>query len=179
MHNARRFREARQLADLDALTGLHNRRYFNETLSREVARAQRYNRRLGLLVFDLDDFKAINDQIGHLAGDSVLSEMAERVREVVRSSDIACRYGGDEFTVVMPESGLEDADQLYAPPGPDRWASRSGTRAGYSSPRASRSCGPRTTRSASSSAPTTPLRRAKAAGKGPTPTLLPPYASSA
>jgi diguanylate cyclase (GGDEF)-like protein len=113
VHNARRFREARQLADLDALTGLHNRRYFNETLSREVARAQRYNRRLGLLVFDLDDFKAINDQIGHLAGDSVLSEMAERVREVVRSSDIACRYGGDEFTVVMPESGLEDADQLY------------------------------------------------------------------
>ena len=66
--NARRFREARQLADLDALTGLHNRRYFHETLQREVARAHRYSRNLALVVFDLDDFKAINDRIGHLAG---------------------------------------------------------------------------------------------------------------
>ena len=65
IENARRFREARQLADLDALTGLHNRRYFHETLARECARAQRYNRRLALIVFDLDDFKAINDRFGH------------------------------------------------------------------------------------------------------------------
>ena len=72
IENARRFREARQLADLDALTGLHNRRYFHETLAREVARAQRYDRQLALIVFDLDDFKAINDRIGHLAGDAVL-----------------------------------------------------------------------------------------------------------
>ncbi len=113
IENARSFREARQLADLDALTGLHNRRYFHETLAREVARAQRYNRHLALVVFDLDDFKAINDQIGHLAGDSVLAEVAERVREVVRSADIACRVGGDEFAVVLPESALDDADQLY------------------------------------------------------------------
>ena len=113
IHNARRFREARQLADLDGLTGLHNRRYFYETLAREVARAQRYTRRLGLLVFDLDDFKAINDQIGHLAGDAVLTDVAQRIRGVVRSADIACRVGGDEFAVILPESGLEEADQLY------------------------------------------------------------------
>jgi len=110
--NARRFREARQLADLDALTGLHNRRYFHETLAREVARAHRYTRSLALAVFDLDDFKAINDRIGHLAGDSVLAEASDRVRDVVRSADVACRVGGDEFAVIMPESSVQDADLL-------------------------------------------------------------------
>jgi diguanylate cyclase (GGDEF)-like protein len=113
IENARRFREARHQADLDALTGLHNRRYFHETLARETARAQRYNRRLALIVFDLDDFKTINDRIGHLAGDAVLAEVAERVRDVVRHSDIACRVGGDEFAVILPESALTDAEQLY------------------------------------------------------------------
>jgi diguanylate cyclase (GGDEF)-like protein len=100
-------------ADLDALTGLHNRRYFHETLARETTRAQRYSRRLALIVFDLDDFKAINDRIGHLPGDTVLAEVAARVRDVVRHSDIACRVGGDEFAVILPESTLTDAEQLY------------------------------------------------------------------
>jgi len=113
IENARRFREARQLADLDALTGLHNRRYFHETLARECARAHRYERKLALIVFDLDDFKDINDRIGHLAGDAALAEAAERVRDVVRTADTACRVGGDEFGVILPESSLEDADQLY------------------------------------------------------------------
>jgi diguanylate cyclase (GGDEF)-like protein len=113
IENARRFREARQLADLDALTGLHNRRFFHETLARECARAHRYERKLSLIVFDLDDFKEINDRIGHLAGDGVLAEASERVREVVRTADIACRVGGDEFAVILPESSIEDADQLY------------------------------------------------------------------
>ncbi len=113
IENARRFREARQLADLDALTGLHNRRFFHETLTREVARADRYQRKLALIVFDLDDFKSVNDRIGHLAGDAVLAEAADRVRDVTRSADIACRVGGDEFAVILPESSLEDADQLY------------------------------------------------------------------
>jgi diguanylate cyclase (GGDEF)-like protein len=113
IENATRFREARQLADLDALTNLHNRRYFHETLAREVARAHRYNRRLALIVFDLDDFKGVNDRIGHLAGDAVLAEAADRIRDVVRSADVACRVGGDEFAVILPESTLADADQLY------------------------------------------------------------------
>jgi len=113
IENARRFREARQLADLDALTSLHNRRYFHETLVRECARAHRYNRQLALVVFDIDDFKAINDRIGHLAGDSVLAGVADRLQSVVRSADIACRVGGDEFAVILPESGLSDAGQLY------------------------------------------------------------------
>ena len=113
IENARRFREARLLADLDALTGLHNRRYFHETLARETARAHRYNRKVALVVFDLDDFKDVNDRIGHLAGDAVLAEAAERVRDVVRSADIPCRIGGDEFAVIMPESGLPDAERLH------------------------------------------------------------------
>jgi diguanylate cyclase (GGDEF)-like protein len=113
IENANRFREARQLADLDALTGLHNRRFFHETLARECARAHRYERSLSLIVFDLDDFKDVNDRIGHLAGDAVLAEAAERVRSVVRTADIACRVGGDEFAVILPESSIADADQLY------------------------------------------------------------------
>ena len=113
IENARRFREARLLADLDALTGLHNRRFFHETLARECARAHRYERKLALIVFDLDDFKEINDRIGHLAGDAVLAEAADRVRDVVRTADVACRVGGDEFAVILPESTIEDADQLY------------------------------------------------------------------
>src|SRR5207253_8367861 len=112
IENARRFREARQLADLDALTGLHNRRYFHETLAREVSRAQRYNRRLALLALDLDNLKAINDRLGHLAGDGVLAEVANRIRDVVRSADIACRVGGDEVAVILPESAMADAKQL-------------------------------------------------------------------
>lgn len=113
IENARRFREARHLADLDALTNLHNRRFFHDTLGRECARAQRYGRRLSLIVFDIDDFKTINDRVGHLAGDAVLAQLAERVLSVVRSADIACRVGGDEFGVILPESTLQDAEQLY------------------------------------------------------------------
>jgi diguanylate cyclase (GGDEF)-like protein len=113
IENARRFREARQLADLDALTGLHNRRYFHEMLARECSRAHRYNRQLALVVVDIDDFKSINDRIGHLAGDAVLAAVAERVQSVVRSADVACRVGGDELAVILPESTLADAEQLY------------------------------------------------------------------
>jgi two-component system, cell cycle response regulator len=105
-------RRNRQLADLDALTGLHNRRYFHDMLAREVARAHRYDRRLALIIFDLDDFKAVNDRIGHLAGDTVLAETAGRMRAVLRSADIACRVGGDEFAVVLPESTTAEGDQL-------------------------------------------------------------------
>ena len=112
IENARRFREARQLADLDALTGLHNRRYFHETLAREVDRAQRYQRRLSLVLVDVDGFKAINDRIGHLAGDAVLAEIADRIRQVVRSADIPCRVGGDEFAVIVPEVEVGQARQL-------------------------------------------------------------------
>jgi diguanylate cyclase (GGDEF)-like protein len=110
--NARRYTDARSLADIDALTTVHNRRYFHETLAREVARAHRHHRLLSLIVLDLDNFKAINDKIGHLAGDGVLTEIAERTLSVVRSADITCRVGGDEFAVILPEAGADDASLL-------------------------------------------------------------------
>jgi diguanylate cyclase (GGDEF)-like protein len=113
VENARRYHEARRLADIDSHTGLHNRRYFHETLAREVARSERYDRPLTVIVFDVDDFKTVNDRFGHLTGDTVLGEVGERVRGVVRTSDIACRVGGDEFGVILPESTLEDAEQLF------------------------------------------------------------------
>jgi diguanylate cyclase (GGDEF)-like protein len=113
IENARRYGEARKLAETDALTGLFNQRFFQETLRREVTRAHRYQRKLTLVVFDLDDFKSINDQVGHLAGDRVLAQAADRLREAVRSVDVACRIGGDEFAVIMPESADEDGEQLF------------------------------------------------------------------
>jgi diguanylate cyclase (GGDEF)-like protein len=113
IENARRYGEARKEAETDALTGLYNQRYFHETLRREVLRAQRYERNLALILFDVDDFKGINDQIGHLAGDRVLAQAADRLREAVRSVDVACRIGGDEFAVILPESSAVDADQLF------------------------------------------------------------------
>ena len=112
IENARRFQEARKLADLDALTGLHNRRYFHETLAREVDRALRYQRRLSLVMVDVDGFKEINDRIGHLAGDAVLAEIADRIRQVVRSADVPCRVGGDELAVIVPEVEVGQARQL-------------------------------------------------------------------
>jgi diguanylate cyclase (GGDEF)-like protein len=113
LDNAFRYREARRLADTDALTGLRNRRFFHETLLRECTRAHRYGRSLALLVLDLDDFKAINERVGHLAGDTVLAETAARVRGALRASDIACRVGGDEFAIILPEAGGRQAAQLY------------------------------------------------------------------
>ena len=113
IRNAQEFREARQLADVDGLTGVHNRRYFHETLLRECARAHRYERGLALVILDIDDFKGTNDRLGHLAGDAVLAAVAERLRDAVRQSDVACRVGSDEFAIILPEAGARDAEQLY------------------------------------------------------------------
>jgi diguanylate cyclase (GGDEF)-like protein len=113
IRNAQKFRLARQLADVDGLTSLHNRRYFHETLARETARAQRYERRLALVILDVDDFKETNDRLSHLGGDAVLAAVAERLLSAVRRADIACRVGGDEFAVILPEAGARDAEQLY------------------------------------------------------------------
>ena len=113
LFNALRFTEARELAELDSLTGLHNRRLFYEFLAREIARARRYERYVSVIVFDLDDFKRINDRIGHLGGDTVLVEVADAVRSAVRVTDIPCRVGGDEFAVILPESSRDDAELLF------------------------------------------------------------------
>jgi len=112
IQNARRFEEAYCRAVFDGLTGLYNRRYFDEALEREVMRAHRYERSLALLLLDLDGFKAVNDESGHLAGDAVLKEFAAGVRSAVRSVDIACRVGGDEFGILLPEASNLEARHL-------------------------------------------------------------------
>jgi diguanylate cyclase (GGDEF)-like protein len=99
-------------ATTDALTGLWNRRYMAETLQREVARALRFGHEMSLIIIDVDDFKKINDEQGHLQGDIVLAAVADVVREATRSIDVAARYGGDELALVLVETGLEGATVL-------------------------------------------------------------------
>ncbi len=89
----------------DGLTGLFNRRYLEETLERELARAERHGSTIGVIMLDLDGFKSFNDSRGHLAGDSLLRDVGALLREHVRLSDVACRYGGDEFTLVLLDAG--------------------------------------------------------------------------
>ena len=96
-----------QMAVIDTLTGLHNRRYLFETLDREKKRAQRYGSDLVVCMIDLDHFKEINDTHGHPAGDAVLKEMDKLIKHWARETDFPCRYGGEEFAVVMPETSLE------------------------------------------------------------------------
>ena len=92
----------RQLAHYDNLTGLPNRALFYDRLGQAIGRARRERHELALLFLDLDDFKAVNDTLGHDAGDELLKAVAERVRQLLRESDTAARIGGDEFTVILP-----------------------------------------------------------------------------
>ena len=95
----------------DSLTGLFNRRYLEDTLWRELHRAHRRNAPLGVAMLDLDHFKRFNDTFGHDAGDSLLRELGPLLRERLRKSDIACRYGGEEFVLILADSSLEDTRQ--------------------------------------------------------------------
>jgi diguanylate cyclase (GGDEF)-like protein len=105
----RRTRELEKLAISDGLTGLYNRRHSFALLEREMKTAQRYGRDLSVIMIDVDDFKRINDERGHRSGDAVLAEIARTIRLHLRASDIAGRYGGEEFLVVLPETPLDGA----------------------------------------------------------------------
>jgi two-component system, cell cycle response regulator len=96
----------------DFLTGFHNRRYLQSRLREELARAQRSRQYLVCLMIDVDHFKRINDQYGHLAGDAVLREVARRVDAEMRSSDTGARFGGDEFAIVLAQSSFEDGERV-------------------------------------------------------------------
>jgi diguanylate cyclase (GGDEF)-like protein len=93
----------------DGLTGIYNHRYFRQRIEDEFERARRYNLPFSCLIFDVDDFKQVNDTFGHLQGDSVLREIGAHASQAVRKSDIVARYGGEEFVVIMPQTGLEGA----------------------------------------------------------------------
>ncbi len=103
--------ELREQAIHDPLTGLCNRRFLEENLRRELHRARRGNSPLCVVMLDLDNFKLFNDTFGHDAGDALLRELAQVMRDKLRKSDICCRYGGDEFVLVLPDSSLADTLQ--------------------------------------------------------------------
>ncbi len=99
--------EIYRLTIIDALTEAYNKRYLMEFLDRELARSARYGRPVALIMLDLDRFKSINDELGHLGGDVTLREMASVVRSCVRKEEVFARYGGEEFVIVLPETNLE------------------------------------------------------------------------
>ena len=101
--------EIYRLTTVDGLTQVYNKRYFMETLEREMSRCQRYGRDLSLIIFDIDHFKRINDTYGHLAGDHVLKLLAEAIKTRIRREDFLARYGGEEFAIILPEIDNERA----------------------------------------------------------------------
>ena len=101
-----------RLAVKDGLTGLYNQSYAKERLQQEFYRSQRYKNPLSLLMFDIDNFKALNDKYGHLAGDDVLRIIARMTVEIIRPSDIPSRYGGEEFFFILPETNQHEAGLL-------------------------------------------------------------------
>jgi diguanylate cyclase (GGDEF)-like protein len=98
------FEEADHFSKCDSLTGLYNRGYFEESLSGEISRARRYDTEFSILFMDLDDFKNINDSMGHLAGDFVLKKVANLIIDEKREEDVAARYGGEELVIILPET---------------------------------------------------------------------------
>ncbi len=112
IHNARTYEEMERQAVSDGLTGIHNYRYFHESLKAEVSRASRYGEQFCLLMMDLDHFKAVNDTIGHQKGDDVLRAVAGVLRSCSRESDHLARYGGEEFAMILPRTSLDEAQTL-------------------------------------------------------------------
>jgi diguanylate cyclase (GGDEF)-like protein len=104
--------EVYKMALLDPLTGLFNRRYIEQRLQDEIARSQRHGRPLSVILFDLDEFKQVNDTYGHGAGDSLLKAFADKLSRATRGSDASARYGGDEFLVVLPECKPENVQHV-------------------------------------------------------------------
>jgi diguanylate cyclase (GGDEF)-like protein len=101
--------ELEHLSHTDMLTGLNNRRYIEEQLSQQCSAARRRHEPVAVVLFDIDNFKRVNDDYGHPVGDLVLREFARRLRSELRAEDIACRWGGEEFLVILPRAGLDDA----------------------------------------------------------------------
>jgi diguanylate cyclase (GGDEF)-like protein len=111
IENARLYGQALSLALTDGLTGLFNHRHFHQALDQEIARAFRDGRTFSLLMLDIDRFKAYNDTFGHLAGDKLIKGISDCLAATIRGGDTAFRYGGEEFTVILPGTEIESAYQ--------------------------------------------------------------------
>jgi diguanylate cyclase (GGDEF)-like protein len=109
IHNATLHRRTKLMAITDSLTGLHNHRYFKQLFKHEMARAKRYQKPFSIIMLDVDDFKSYNDSFGHGAGDELLKLMGSLILQTVRNVDVAFRYGGEEFIVLLPETQLDKA----------------------------------------------------------------------
>src|SRR5450759_2741911 len=109
VENSQLYKLTKRLSITDELTGLYNYRYLQQRLEDEIERARRYGRSLSLLMLDADDFKKFNDTHGHIAGDRALAEIGGALRLGVREIDVSCRYGGEEFAVLLPETDAEGA----------------------------------------------------------------------
>ncbi len=112
LSNARMYKEMERISLTDPLTGLFNRRYFENYLHTEIARARRFDHPLSLVMLDVDNFKNYNDQLGHLNGDRLLKKLAKIMNNTARSTDVISRYGGEEFCVILPEISPEGAYQF-------------------------------------------------------------------
>ncbi|MFN6261593.1 MAG: diguanylate cyclase [Chromatiaceae bacterium] len=111
-HLSRTLIELEKANRQDGLTKVQNRRYWEEQLKQEIHRAQRYQHSLSLILFDLDKFKDLNDKYGHLGGDFVLVELSSFISSLLRDSDLFGRYGGEEFGIILPDTGLEGAEEV-------------------------------------------------------------------
>ena len=109
IENAMLFKKVQNLTITDDLTLLHNARFFHSTLEYELKKAKRYENNLSMIFMDLDFFKEINDRYGHVYGSTLLKEVGELLKNSLRTVDIACRYGGDEFVILMPETSKKSA----------------------------------------------------------------------
>ena len=109
LEESQKLREEFELQAIqDPLTGLYNRRFMDDFINREIKRANRANYNIGFIFFDVDNFKVINDRLGHDVGDLVLSEVCKMIKDIIREEDVFCRYGGDEFLLVLSDLTLEE-----------------------------------------------------------------------